>query len=44
MIKKAKNIAGITLFMFLIIGGMVGPFFYPATYDIGYGPYVNFML
>lgn len=44
MIKKAKNIAGIALFAFLIIGGMVGPFFYTPTYDIGYGPFVNYML
>lgn len=44
MIKKAKNIAGITLFAFLIIGGMVGPFFYTPTYEMGFNPHVNFML
>ena len=44
MIKKVKNITGIALFMFLIIGGLVAPFFYAPTYDISYGPYVNFML
>jgi len=28
MIKKIKEVAGIALFVFLIVGGMVGPFFY----------------
>ena len=44
MIKKIKNIAGIALFMFLIVGGMVGPFFYTPTFDMQQGPYVNYML
>lgn len=44
MIKKVKNITGIALFVFLVVGGLVAPFFYTPHYDTSYGPYVNFML
>lgn len=34
MIKKFKERATIALFLFLIIGGMVGPFFYTPKQQI----------